>query len=94
MGKDIKEGFVTLNSFLTSCQKIDKIDYMSSLLKRVTVGGIDGYSMKNIQEYLGPKEYARFQSWIAGQTVGVLDAKPVVYAHDFERFLSGLLPID
>lgn len=63
-------------------------------LKITKVDGIDGYRLGNIQECLEPEKYRKLRSWLIGQTVGDYRHEPVVYVHDYERFLRGLDPID
>lgn len=64
------------------------------ILKFITVGDTKGYSLKNIKECLSPQKWTQFQSWISGQTVGDYKNEPLVYAHDFNRFMKGLPPLD
>jgi hypothetical protein len=60
------------------------------MLKLIMDGDIKGYSLSTIKENLSPQRWTQFQSWIHGQTVGVYENEPIVYAHDFERFMKGL----
>ena len=63
-------------------------------LKRITSNGMEGFTLSNIQKYLSPRQFARFQTWIADQTVGMLNNEPFIYARDLEQFLAGLPPLD
>ena len=63
-------------------------------LKPISSDGMDGFTLNNIREYVSPKQFARFRTWIAGQTVGMLNNEPFIYAHDFKQFLAGLPPLD
>ena len=59
-------------------------------LKIIKVCGIDGYRLGNIQECITLEKYRKMRSWLIGQTVGDYRGEPVVYVHDYERFLRGL----
>lgn len=40
-----------------------------------------------IKSILTEEAYAAFDEWMRGQTCGVVNGEPVVYAHDFERWV-------
>jgi len=63
-------------------------------LQLITFDGMEGYTLSNIREYLSLQQFTQFQTWIAGQTVGMLNNEPVIYTHDMEQFLAGLPPLD
>jgi len=63
-------------------------------LELITSDGIEGFTLSTIQEYLNPQQFAQFKIWLVGQTVGMLNNKPIIYSHDLERFLTGLPPLD
>ena len=63
-------------------------------LKLIKVSAIKGYTISNIKEVLGEKEYKRFKKWIYGQTVGIYKEEDLIYRHDYESFLAGLPPVD
>lgn len=59
-------------------------------LKLITSDEMEGFTLSNIQEYLNPHQFARFRTWLVGQTVGILNNEPVIYSHDLEQFLAEL----
>lgn len=66
----------------------------TNVLRLIRTNGMVGFTLTNIQEVLSPRQFARFQSWNFGQTVGVYKHEPFIYKHDFERFKAGLPPLD
>ena len=64
------------------------------MLKLIIDGNTKGYSLYNIQKHLGLKQWSHFRSWLCGQTVGVYKNEPLIYLHDFERFIKDLPPLD
>lgn len=54
----------------------------------------EGYLISNVKEVLEPEKFTEFADWISGQTVGVYKGEPLVYQHDFQRFLKGLPVLD
>lgn len=67
---------------------------MTSTLKLVTNGDVEGYMLSNIKKNLHPKQWVQFQLWISGQTVAEYKNELLVYSHDFERFMRGFPPLD
>mgnify|MGYP001566150800 FL=1 len=63
-------------------------------LKPIKIGGLVGYRLGNIQKCLKPEQYSRLRSWLIGQTLGDFQHEPVVYIHDFERFMRDLPVLD
>jgi hypothetical protein len=67
---------------------------IKTTLKLITDDGTKGYTLSNIKENLSPEHFTRFQSWIFEQTVAEYNNEPLIYTHDFERFMKGLPPLD
>lgn len=63
-------------------------------VKPMSVNGMKGFVLSDIQEALNPKQFTQFQSWMTGQTVGMYKKEIFIYTHDVERFLMGIPPID
>jgi len=63
-------------------------------LKLINSDGMEGFTLRNIQEYLSPQQFAQFRIWLVGQTIGMLNNEPIIYTHDLEQFLAELPPLD
>lgn len=62
-----------------------KSDAKKPKLKLISYKGTLGYTISNIKEVFGKKEFEKFQDWIDGQTVMVYGDDKLVYVYDFEN---------
>lgn len=47
----------------------------------------DGYTSEQIDELFQGEERERFDHWMRGQTMGLADGKPIIYASDVMRYV-------
>lgn len=53
-----------------------------------------GYDWAEIEEHMPSPQFKRFDKWMRGQTVAILEGKKIVYAWDLDRFLAGKPVVD
>lgn len=50
--------------------------------------GFKGYYLDDLKAWMDEDYYMQLQHWIAGQTVTMLNGRPLIYEHDLQKFLN------
>ncbi len=67
-----------------------KRNYKTRLTKQADLG----YFTDDLKKEMPKWMWTKFQTWMFGQTMALIDGKPVAYEWDIDRFLAGLPAID
>ncbi|MFA5999247.1 MAG: hypothetical protein WC747_04480 [Candidatus Babeliales bacterium] len=75
-------------------RKLDQRIYKEGVKDPEVTEGIWVIMASDIEEYMPPNLYTKFNQWMSGQTVTSIGSEAGYYLEDVERFLQGKGVID